>query len=171
MQCFKNFHSKLGSIQLQSWINYIFLKYKQVCRIYFKGNIMNVLDYYNKFECIGSECEDSCCKGWTVTIDKKTYRKYKNIPDLPFRKEVLTHIVHDRRAGMGGGHKVKLDKDKSCPFLNEDKICNIYQKYGKNYLSNTCTIFPRNRRYFFNLPESALSLGCPEVTRLAILPG
>ncbi|MDB2705567.1 flagellin lysine-N-methylase [Pseudomonadota bacterium] len=131
---------------------------------------MKVLDYYNKFECIGSDCEDSCCSGWTVAIDKKTYRKYKNISDLPFRKEVLSHIGHDRRTGMGGAHKIKLREDKSCPFLNETKLCDIQQKYGESHLSNTCTIFPRNRRYFFTESESALSLACPEVTRLAILP-
>jgi lysine-N-methylase len=128
---------------------------------------MNVLDYYNEFECIGSDCEDSCCSGWTVTIDKKTFKKYKKIPDLSFRKDVLSHIGRDRR---GGEYKIKLRDDTSCPFLNVDQLCDIYKKQGESYLSNTCTIFPRSPRYFFSQPESALSLGCPEVARLAILP-
>jgi len=40
---------------------------------------MKVLDYYDKFECIRSDCEDSCCSGWQVAIDKNTYRKYKKL--------------------------------------------------------------------------------------------
>ena len=129
---------------------------------------MKVLDYYNKFECIGSDCEDTCCSGWMISIDKKTYRKYKNISDLSFRKEVLTNIGRDRK--NGGDYKVKLRDDTSCPFLNESKLCDIYQRCGESHLSDTCTVFPRNPRNFFNQYESTLSLACPEVTRLAILP-
>jgi len=131
---------------------------------------MIVLDYYEQFECIGSDCEDTCCQGWKVAIDKATYRKYKKIPDLSFREEVLTHIGRDKGVGSSGTYEIKLRNDAACPFLNESKLCNIYQHSGESYLSDACTIFPRNRRYFFEQPESALSLACPEVTRLAILP-
>ena len=25
--------------------------------------------YYKKFQCIASDCEDTCCAGWAITID------------------------------------------------------------------------------------------------------
>ena len=28
--------------------------------------------YYKKFRCIASECEDTCCAGWAITIDPKS---------------------------------------------------------------------------------------------------
>ena len=37
-----------------------------------KFNVLSI-DYYKEFECIGSKCEDNCCKDWKITIDKKTY--------------------------------------------------------------------------------------------------
>jgi len=131
---------------------------------------MKFLDYYDKFECIGSDCEDTCCSGWQVSIDKKTYRKYKTISDQKFRKEVLNNIGPDRQKVTGAEYKIKLHDDGSCPFLNEDKLCNIYKKCGETYLSDTCTVFPRRPTKVFNQSHSALSLACPEVTRLAILP-
>ncbi|HEC58048.1 hypothetical protein LCGC14_0867410 [marine sediment metagenome] len=131
---------------------------------------MKVLDYYDKFECIGSDCEDSCCSGWQVSIDNNTYRKYKKIEDIAVRKEVLNNIVHDKGKLTGSKYKIKLRDDASCPFLNKDKLCDIYQRCGENHLSDTCTNFPRDPRNLFSQPESALSLACPEVTRLAILP-
>lgn len=32
--------------------------------------------YLDKFKCIGIKCEDNCCQGWSIDIDKKTYKKY-----------------------------------------------------------------------------------------------
>ncbi len=29
------------------------------------------------FICIGAECEDTCCKGWKIGIDKDSYRAYR----------------------------------------------------------------------------------------------
>ena len=43
-----------------------------------KFNVLSI-DYYKEFECIGNKCEDNCCKEWKITIDKKTYNKYKKL--------------------------------------------------------------------------------------------
>jgi len=29
------------------------------------------------FSCIESECEDTCCAGWQMHIDERTFKKYK----------------------------------------------------------------------------------------------
>lgn len=34
-------------------------------------------DYYRRFICTGGDCEDTCCAGWQIGIDKKSYGKYK----------------------------------------------------------------------------------------------
>ena len=38
-----------------------------------------VPDYISSFACIGSECEDTCCAGWQVPVDKVTYQKYRKV--------------------------------------------------------------------------------------------
>ena len=29
--------------------------------------------YFEEFKCIGGKCEDSCCIGWNIDIDKITF--------------------------------------------------------------------------------------------------
>ena len=37
--------------------------------------------YLDEFKCIGGECEDNCCVGWDVDIDKITFKQYSEIDD------------------------------------------------------------------------------------------
>lgn len=36
-------------------------------------------DYYEKFSCIAGACEDTCCAGWEIDIDDKSYEYYKTV--------------------------------------------------------------------------------------------
>ena len=42
-------------------------------------------DYYPKFSCIAGRCEDTCCAGWQIMIDKESLKKYQR-RDGKFRK-------------------------------------------------------------------------------------
>ena len=35
--------------------------------------ILRVPDYFDEFECIAGRCRHSCCAGWEVEIDEKTF--------------------------------------------------------------------------------------------------
>ena len=39
--------------------------------------ILRVPDYFDEFECIAGRCRHSCCAGWEVEIDEKTFDYYK----------------------------------------------------------------------------------------------
>ena len=41
-----------------------------------------VPEYYKQFQCIGGACEDTCCAGWNITVDKPTYQKYKKVKEI-----------------------------------------------------------------------------------------
>ena len=43
--------------------------------------------YVAKFQCIGPACEDSCCIGWRVQIDKDTYQNYRKCSDDELRSQ------------------------------------------------------------------------------------
>ncbi len=32
--------------------------------------------FVTRFSCSGSACRDHCCKGWKITLDKTTVKKY-----------------------------------------------------------------------------------------------
>ena len=35
--------------------------------------------YYNKFECLGSECVETCCKGWNIPVDLNSHLKLNDL--------------------------------------------------------------------------------------------
>lgn len=36
----------------------------------------SIPDYYKEFHCIADQCEETCCAGWQIMIDKKSLKKY-----------------------------------------------------------------------------------------------
>jgi len=130
---------------------------------------MIVPDYFPIFKCIGNECEDTCCVGWKVTIDKDTYKKYTQIKNIDFRKKVIKNISKNRASEKNAQYKIKLLKGLICPFLNENKLCDIFINCDESYLSSTCTNYPRSGNYKFNDFEMHLTLSCPEVVNKALL--
>ncbi|MFD3447642.1 flagellin lysine-N-methylase [Microbacteriaceae bacterium 4G12] len=129
-----------------------------------------VPDYYDKFSCIGSECEDNCCHGWTVSIDKKTYKDMKRIKNPKWQKEFKNHYKRIRKEGNDSAYAyIKMNECGSCPFLNEQQLCNIHADLGEKYLSQTCTVYPRLHRELNGIIESSLAISCPEVARIVLL--
>lgn len=125
--------------------------------------------YMKEFKCIGTACEDSCCLGWAVEIDKETYTKYKNnqhdeLKSL-FRSNVKTKDDSRNKVSYG---IIKMEKGR-CPFLNEQKLCDIHSKLGEEHLSNTCAIYPRSINKVDGKLEKSATMSCPEVTRVALL--
>ncbi|MGL5677579.1 MAG: flagellin lysine-N-methylase [Cellulosilyticaceae bacterium] len=122
--------------------------------------------YYDTFECIGNACQNNCCHGWRITIDEKTYKKYKKIkhPDLvkPF-KEGLKRIRNNTTQNAYGQFKLV---DGKCPLLNEQGLCNIYIHVGSDYMCTTCKQFPRQYVKCGDSYTASMSLACEEVARL-----
>jgi lysine-N-methylase len=132
-------------------------------------------DYYNEFHCIGPECPYTCCHNWgEITIDKNTYKKYKDFPSPEFNKKIQWALKPLKKAdGSIDTFKaavIVLDEHGKCPFFSEKGLCEIQQKIGAGYLSLTCRLYPRN--VFKDIKpnvETSLTLSCIEVARLAVL--
>ncbi len=122
---------------------------------------IRVPDYFKDFKCIASECEDTCCAGWEVVIDDETYNHYQKV-ESDFGKILKSEIVH-----KDGENIFKL-KGNNCPFLNENKLCDIYSEIGEDSLCYTCKQYPRYTEEFGGLREVGLSLSCPEAARLIL---
>lgn len=120
-----------------------------------------VPNYFKKFKCIASKCEDTCCAGWEVTIDEKTYEKYKSVKGS-FGERLKSNIVFD-----GCDNIFKL-KNNNCSFLNDKKMCDIYIELGEDSLCYICSQFPRIMEQFEDIKEVGLSFACPEVARVIL---
>ncbi len=122
--------------------------------------LYTIPDYYKEFGCIADKCEDTCCAGWQIVIDKESLQKYKKIRG-DFRKRMLKSV--NWFSGT-----FRQDKDKRCAFLNENNLCDLYLACGKEGFCKTCREYPRHTEEFEGVREITLSLSCPEVARIVM---
>ncbi|AWX58586.1 lysine-N-methylase [Brevibacillus brevis] len=132
--------------------------------------IMLVPKYLEQFQCIGSSCEDTCCKGWSVPIDKSTYKKYKKVKDTQLAKKLDAEITRNRSTPSDSHYaSILLSGCQSCSMLSPEGLCEIQLKLGEDYLSTTCSAYPRVTNIINGSFEQSASMSCPEAARLALL--
>lgn len=117
------------------------------------------VDLFKDFECTADACPSTCCAGWGIIIDKETCKKMKENEEtlgVPYEDWLIE--------GADGRTKAKLVNERCC-MLNEQNLCNVVLKLGPEYLSKTCTVYPRMFRNYGPVQEAYLSVSCPEVIR------
>ena len=124
--------------------------------------------YAESFRCLGSNCDDTCCQGWGVYVDKASYKKYRAAPAL--RSAAAEHIElnPDVRDNFKYA-RIKLKPDNRCPFLTTGNLCSIQEQHGAEFLSKTCARYPRALVRFDGKLQKALYLSCPEAARLVLM--
>ncbi|XZM23561.1 flagellin lysine-N-methylase [Clostridium perfringens] len=127
--------------------------------------------YLKEFKCIGGECEDSCCIGWDVDIDKFTFQQYESVSDSGMKNILESNLIKNKKCQCEeiDFAKVKLGESKRCPFLKCDNYCVIHSNLGEEYLSNVCTSFPRVTNKIDGIYEMSLAVACPEAARILLL--
>ena len=125
-------------------------------------------DYYSGFRCIADACQNTCCRGWEIELDRRTAAFYiklsgkegvlsgklKKALSFPEGKEEKAHIV--------------LREDGRCPFLTENGLCELITEYGEDVLSEICREHPRFRNMYGNIEETGLGLCCEEAARIIL---
>jgi len=124
--------------------------------------------HYEDFRCIGADCEDTCCNGWRVMVDRHTYDLYQGCSN-PELKPSLTSLITINSSSTDDDDYASITPNGAeCPFLSEG-LCSIQQKLGEDYLSNLCATYPRTMNVVDGVLERSLELSCPEAARLALL--
>ncbi len=126
--------------------------------------------YVGRFSCTGSACEDSCCSGWTVHIDKKTFNAYRQAKQPLLMERMSTQVKRIRSLASETKYaRIEMQPETlDCPFL-EEKLCSVQRELGEDKLSDTCATYPRKSRVLGGQHQQALTLSCPEAARLALL--
>jgi lysine-N-methylase len=123
--------------------------------------------YYEAFRCVGAVCEDTCCRGWRVPVDKETFQKYQACAD-PVLGAKLHGLVNINVSGLSDESYAEIAlNDSACPFLAEG-LCEIQARLGEEYLSKNCATYPRVMCLVDGVLERSLDLSCPEAARLAL---
>lgn len=125
--------------------------------------------YISKFNCICSDCEDSCCcTKWSICIDKATYEKYKTLQKLELANRLENGIIllHEDENNYA---QFKMTPTGTCPMLDSDGLCLLQKTLGEDYLSKVCLTYPRHFRDVNGTLEQTLTTSCPEAARLVLL--
>lgn len=118
------------------------------------------IDIYDRFECIGSSCPNTCCTGWPIGVDDAATQHYEDVP------EDLRQRIKEGLYEKNGHTYIKLDAAGTCPFLDEEKLCEIYKKLGPDRMWYVCQRYPRVAWSIGDVSFAGLSNSCPEVVRI-----
>jgi lysine-N-methylase len=121
------------------------------------------------FKCLMGDCPDTCCKGWEIPVDTKTFNLWQNDADSKSYLEKL-RVVSTHSEPSACVAKILLEDNNRCSFLNKDGLCAIHLKKGEDLLSHTCRSYPREINRFWGMYERSFTLSCPEVARLTLSP-
>ncbi len=123
--------------------------------------------YLTRFRCLGSACEDTCCRDWNIFVDEEHGRALEARIGEPELGAVMRKLD-----GGGGGRYALLvlrDEDRACHFLGGDGLCTIQSRFGEELLPDLCATYPRVFGRAFDRLEVAASPSCPEIARLVLL--
>jgi len=116
-----------------------------------------------KFECLKSDCPDTCCKGWSMQVDDATFAKYQGT-----ELEAATAHDSDYSGKTAEIRVMKRDPQTDNCVKLTDGICAIHKDYGAPMLGDACNFYPRVARKLGDETIMAASLSCPEIARLAL---
>lgn len=128
-------------------------------------------EYFGDFKCIGGGCTFSCCAGWKITWSEAEINKVKDAPDCSDELRALLDSSFSKKDDEVM-YSVILGEGRRCPFLTEENLCRIQKELGAEYLSHTCSSYPRKYcqildpgtgepTYFYR----SCALSCPEITK------
>lgn len=120
--------------------------------------------FVTQFQCVGPECLMSCCRGWTIGIDKKTHQKYVLSSHAEIAAIAKENLILQRK-GKSNYSRVRLNDKGDCPFIDENKLCMVHRDLGEEALSHTCSTYPRNSTRYQDETRHTMTLSCPEVVR------
>lgn len=125
--------------------------------------------FVDRFRCIGSSCEDTCCAGWTIHVDKKTYKAYRK-DAVPALDQLMSNLERIDDSGSTDVYaRIKtIGPEANCSAL-QDGMCVVHANLGESYLSHVCHSYPRTNRRMGGQVEQMITLSCPEAARLALL--
>ena len=123
-------------------------------------------DFYRDFSCMGGKCPDTCCAGWEIAIDEKTYEVYASLPEP--QKSDVCECIEEVSQGLEKKYRFIMQEDERCPFLNKDNLCDLYIQVSPDALCHVCKTFPRKIVNYYDVIWATVTAACPEVVRLLL---
>lgn len=120
-----------------------------------------VIDFYDRFECIGGSCPYTCCKGWQIAVDDETYKQYKG---QKFPKNLLYSLMTGKVDNIRSIRKI----NSTCPYYTQEGLCGFQKNDTEKLMPKVCRQYPRTSIGFGDYNEVTLELSCIRVAELFV---
>ncbi len=127
--------------------------------------------YFSDFHCIGGECPENCCNGWRIDWSRKEIDKLSAAENISPELSELVKTSFVPNEDIEGMMLVKCGENGKCPFLTEEGLCRIQKELGAEYLSYTCTIYPRINIYSGDRFYRFCRISCPVTVKRLLNDG
>ena len=128
--------------------------------------------HFSGFSCLGSECEDTCCRNWEVKLDREHFDLLQSAMNKDeIEKSIFKQYIRLNDNSITSDHDyafIRMGVNGYCAMLDDKGLCSIHAKHGVSVLGNVCTMFPRVISRCGNTVELSGALSCPEVVRNCI---
>lgn len=84
--------------------------------------------FVTRFSCSGSACRDHCCKGWKITLDKTTVKKYLTSKDVTIREIAKNNIILLKKAPNNWG-RLNYHLGQEAALIWMTIVCARYKKH------------------------------------------
>lgn len=115
-------------------------------------------DSFDKFACLASRCQHTCCAGWEIMVDSESERLYESL---------LNDSERGRLIHTPDGTLLCREGER-CGFLSGDNLCELIISHGEDALCDICREHPRFYSYSQSggICEVGVGLCCEEAARL-----
>lgn len=117
------------------------------------------IEFYKDFACRGGGCPETCCRGWHIYVDEKTYARYQKAKGLKGVRLKLSTFK------MDGKYPMMRKLFYRCTFHTKERLC-AFQKNGTpELMPKVCRYYPRRITEHGDLWEVTLELSCVEAAK------
>jgi lysine-N-methylase len=128
------------------------------------------LRYMTRFKCTAQACEDTCCSGLKVLLTREDRARLQAALSGPGGPEELAaKVLQSADRPEGFEFELLQRPDRTCSFLDGERLCSLWRQHGEAVLPDACSVFPRILSYLDERVEVAGTLACPEAARLCLL--
>jgi len=121
-----------------------------------------------EFNCIGIDCESSCCKrNWNIYIEPEMLTRWENIENAGMKSRLLNSIKVRMENGTSISN-INFNANGNCPLLDGQDRCGIQTTLGAEYQPSACRSYPRVTYKSATTTIKSATLSCPEIARLVI---
>lgn len=117
-----------------------------------------VISFYEQFNCLATKCPNTCCRGWRISIDNETIKRYEKEDGVEgFRLKATMTLGADKEVRRFFGR---------CANETKEGLCRLQKMGREELMPEICRIYPRRSIKIGEDEEVTFELSCPMSARL-----